>query len=55
MSLCSKCNFRIDNDDFCLKYTRYIPIEAEIIRTVLSSGKCSEYMPELKANSVIED
>ena len=43
MSLCSKCNFLIDDDDFCLKYTRNSPVEAEIIKKVLTTGKCAEY------------
>jgi len=49
-SLCSKCNLSIDDDDFCLKYTRNSPIEAKIIMNALTTGKCGEYIPIQKPN-----
>jgi len=42
MTVCDNCNYRIDDDDFCLKYSRYNAIEREKLMDVLSSGRCAE-------------
>jgi len=43
MGVCDNCNFKIDDDDFCLKYnSRHNAIERERLMDVLSSGRCAE-------------
>ena len=45
MSICEKCNLRIDDTDFCLKYSKRVPIEKDLVKEALSTGVCDEFIP----------
>ncbi len=45
MSICSGCNYLIDDDDWCLKFPRSL-LNVEKLKKTLSSGKCDEFKPK---------